>query len=1767
MPPRPPDPNDALSQPPHSPQVELDSPESGSAPVVHTLDNFEQTDAARAQQEGQEQETDNMGQHVSSQQHLVQLQEQLEQSVMRSTPDLDSLRSFAPVLDADEEDQDLDAYSRTPRQRSKTIESDPPADDVAESWSPGKGKKRSKPRPASSYIPTSLWASQLTSLSFPARTKAPASGGESSRPISSPSPTGPPSVATFARPCPSSSLVSSSPPRRKPIPASAPSSPAVPSSAKFERANETPSSTPPTSRSRSASVDPPFSRTSSLRRSPRSAATAAFRNSLRLPFLPSIPASPLPTLTSPGLTRSASSPPLLPAIETSGPLSPSFALIPPTASLRPEGTTGWPVEREGEGEEGKFPERVPTQHRSFASSRGATTSMSAPNLSLLASAPIEEPASEPSSSSSSASVAAVQPSPPSTESPYFPPSSSFSPAASNEQQLFSDSPASDSPPTADSPPSPGLQYSPGLLIPPTPTTASVSDMDLEDENEGEEEDQEEDKVKKVADDEKRYHALVELVETERGYLEGLRVLVKVYFQTLPFLTLLSVSEVHSIIRNADQLLALHERIGERIERVERELGWRREGAGEERRGEGDAEGESEVVEKEKDEKEREKEKERGRREKRMEEREKPARVRRAAKRIAEVFSDELPSFELYNDFCARHAEALDITRSIASRPEWEAYERQCALRACGELATMTPMPSHPKNARQNSYPFNTAPAMSNSPLPFSSGATPASTFASTPNSVAPSSAAATPATFISTTTSSSSASASRSKLRFVDYAISPVQRITRYPLVFGQLDKYFSSPPPPTSSQTSPRSSAPHPNSPAAAIRSTWDGFRSVASAVDAAKRQREGEMRTRIVAQRMEFNTPVVGGAFCDVLGPTLLVGAMHVLHFTGGDGSPNQATGAGRPGGSSSTSSMGGGGGSSGGGAGEVLKVKYYGAFLYRSHVVFAKIRKRATYEPREWLPLRLFDVMDVEEGQGFLTNSIRLSFRDHHFELGALCKGEKAVWLAQLLAAQAEARSAWDGQDLDERGQPTLFDDTVVSSVPAHQNATPLVQRKSHSRTTSSASVASVFSAALSTSSHLGATDEPMPPLPAEHAHSSATANGLASALATSAALTSVPTNSTSMSHSSHSHSHHGHSGTTPQFASRSRFSTTASSLLLGRTPSSQRAAVDLRLGDVFSESLLSARAQAAREADEHGSLSAAAVKRMRTVSGPKRSMTALTSAALPYAPYVVGAGTAARMLSAASAGAVPVQSRSRLERRRMSSVEVELGAAGREEFRGAIGFDARAAVVYRDDSALPLSSGSALSTSPLLGSRALPAMGPGGTPEKGSWARALKKGKGSSGSGSGKHRPSLPEIDTALAETMARSNGGQKRGMSTPLSAGGSWSRRNRGGGGRNEANGGPTLGGQLRRVASHNSLDTGGVRLPHSAVSTMLVLPTTTSPTTPIASVPVSAATPSARTAPATDVERNNSVSSSSSSNETGTRSSSSHVSRMIETPPSSIPPSPDFCNIELVDPLAIAGATAPAGANKLPSFSTSPATPQRSAFAGATHQSPSMQSSPRSVFDGMSSVFRIRRRKSTLGLVPPAVPTLSPINSPYASREDLRIAPVPSRSPTLISTTSREDYTHLDPSSAAAKRAIKLQRRASTTLTGLFSAKKRAQSTASLGGSSGYFSVGGGAGLGTASSPHLPIGMYASSTYSTSPPSSAAPSAYTSPATSPPVSQPSTPGCGIVMDLPPIAAGIIPPQPVPLVDPKGRRMSGGSAGLGGNTVKARRGFWGMTPLH
>lgn len=182
---------------------------------------------------------------------------------------------------------------------------------------------------------------------------------------------------------------------------------------------------------------------------------------------------------------------------------------------------------------------------------------------------------------------------------------------------------------------------------------------------------------------------------------------------------------------------------------------------------------------------------------------------------------QLPNFALYDEFCALHGEALDVVRSVESRPEWEVYERQCAL-----AASIQSKDSSSSNSGEST--------------PVALAQTPSSPFFPI---IITTSASDSGAILCSSPTSETpprkpepAPPSQHHKLRFHDYAIKPIQQICRYPLVLGAVLKNLGE--------------CPERN----VVKAAWEGMRKAVEGVDEAKRVREGELRTRIVAARMEF-------------------------------------------------------------------------------------------------------------------------------------------------------------------------------------------------------------------------------------------------------------------------------------------------------------------------------------------------------------------------------------------------------------------------------------------------------------------------------------------------------------------------------------------------------------------------------------------------------------------------------------------------------------------------------------------------------------------------------------------------------------------------------------------------------------------------------------------------------------------------------------------------------------------------------------------------
>lgn len=182
------------------------------------------------------------------------------------------------------------------------------------------------------------------------------------------------------------------------------------------------------------------------------------------------------------------------------------------------------------------------------------------------------------------------------------------------------------------------------------------------------------------------------------------------------------------------------------------------------------------------------------------------------------------------------------------------------------------------------------------------------------------------------------------RLRFVDFLIKPVQQICRYPLLCGNLLKHA---PKVEFSRNTDR------------FREALDMMKSVAKQVDEAQKVRMLEIATVKLALRMDVHTVRLGQSnlfymhdltcvlslqpananLINHLEQVLLVGSAHIIHTD--SNIPNAST--------------------------SVVKASFFGVLLYTTHVVLIRVKKTNVYEPKHWLPLRLFDLHKVPDGEG--------------------------------------------------------------------------------------------------------------------------------------------------------------------------------------------------------------------------------------------------------------------------------------------------------------------------------------------------------------------------------------------------------------------------------------------------------------------------------------------------------------------------------------------------------------------------------------------------------------------------------------------------------------------------------------------------------------------------------------------------------------------------------------------------------------------------------
>jgi hypothetical protein len=233
------------------------------------------------------------------------------------------------------------------------------------------------------------------------------------------------------------------------------------------------------------------------------------------------------------------------------------------------------------------------------------------------------------------------------------------------------------------------------------------------------------------------------------------------------------------------------------------------------------------------------------------------------KELANLFVREVPSFTLYSDYCAGSMVASGVVSDITHRVDYEGFEKRC------------------QHITSESTQASLQDMLYNKP-----------------------------------------GGPSRTRLRFKDILIAPIQRVCRYPLLLASLLADINREAPP--------------NDVVQSVEAAQAVMRAVAENADDARLRKEAELKTARVAERLEPHN-ALSKEFLNRLGTCRLIGALDVLYHH-----PIHAP-LDRP-----------------------TKVRYFAALLYRGYLILAKVRRNKTLEARHFLPLEVVELIDITEGE---------------------------------------------------------------------------------------------------------------------------------------------------------------------------------------------------------------------------------------------------------------------------------------------------------------------------------------------------------------------------------------------------------------------------------------------------------------------------------------------------------------------------------------------------------------------------------------------------------------------------------------------------------------------------------------------------------------------------------------------------------------------------------------------------------------------------------
>jgi len=159
----------------------------------------------------------------------------------------------------------------------------------------------------------------------------------------------------------------------------------------------------------------------------------------------------------------------------------------------------------------------------------------------------------------------------------------------------------------------------------------------------------------------------------------------------------------------------------------------------------------------------------------------------------------------------------------------------------------------------------------------------------------------------------------------------PIQRICRYPLLLGQLRSTALTP-----SVENHNSDSEDSGDGGVDVEVALAHMRQVASAADEARRIKEAEVKSATILERLEPHV-ALSPSFIKSLGTCRLIGSLDVLHH-------HHLIAPLVP----------------------PVKVKYLAAFLYRGYLILAKVKRGKLYEAKHFLPLEVFELIDIAEGK---------------------------------------------------------------------------------------------------------------------------------------------------------------------------------------------------------------------------------------------------------------------------------------------------------------------------------------------------------------------------------------------------------------------------------------------------------------------------------------------------------------------------------------------------------------------------------------------------------------------------------------------------------------------------------------------------------------------------------------------------------------------------------------------------------------------------------